>query len=389
MTQRDQSRSRSFVICIAVALCAIAFSIATSGGIEYALDKELPTWSRDKAVLITGANAGLGLATALRIARAGTANTIILACRNPSKCQVAMQDAVSILPEGATTRVLTVELDLSKRDSVMKGAHAIQEALSDQETADQDVVPDLDVLINNAGVAFAWNSKEFVEGVETHMAINHLSHFLLTHRLLPNLLAAAGKRTGANMSPPRVVHVSSLTAIGSWRDVSLGWKNPNPRKAMGRWFNFFDCIRYYSQSKRANLMQTWELHKRYEGAGIISVAAHPGYTRSEIFRKVQMPLSSGWIKELATKNPYLSMSTDDGATMQLMAAFAPPDIVPSGSHVVPKYWTTGTPVLIPRLLSGFSLHYNSFSEKDTANLWDASMKELGIEEFGKLESGMA
>ncbi|KAL3942540.1 MAG: hypothetical protein SGBAC_003286 [Bacillariaceae sp.] len=380
MTGQGHSRSRLLVICIAVALFAITFSIATSGDIDAVLDEELPTWSEDKNVLITGANAGLGMATALRIARAGTAKTIIMACRNPTKCKAAMQDAMSVLPEGATTRVQTVELDLSQRDSVVQGSYAITEALSEEATADKGIVPHLDVLINNAGVAFAWNSKEFVEGVETHMAINHLSHFLLTHRLWPNLLAAT------TVSAPRVVHVASITAIGSWRDASLGWKNPNPRHDMGRWYNFLDCIRYYSQSKRANLMQTWELHKRYyEAAGVISVAAHPGYTRSEIFSKVQIAGSTSWIKRMVMTKSYMNMSPDDGATMQLMAAFAPSSIVPSGSHVVPKYWTAGSPVLIPKLLCGFSLHYNSFSEEDTANLWDTSMKELGIEEFGMLE----
>ena len=79
------------------------------------------------------------------------------------------------------------------------------------------------------------------------------------------------------------------------------------------------------------------------------------------------------------------MSANDGATMQLMAAFAPPDVVPSGSHVVPKYWTAGHPILIPSLLHGFSTHYISFTEKDSASLWNASMKELGIEEFGKFQ----
>ena len=154
---------------------------------------------------------------------------------------------------------------------------------------------------------------------------------------------------------------------------------------MGRLYNFFDCIRYYSQSKRANLMQAWELHKRYESMGITSVAAHPGYTRTQIFNKAHLPFLTKWMKDLFLTRTLFSMSTNDGATMQLVAAFAPPDVVPSGSHVVPKYWTTGSPVLIPSLLPGFSLHYNSFTENNCASLWNTSMKELGIEEFGKLE----
>jgi NAD(P)-dependent dehydrogenase (short-subunit alcohol dehydrogenase family) len=210
-----------------------------------------------------------------------------------------------------------------------------------------------------------------------HMAINHLGHVLLTHYFWNNILASVRE--------PRIVHVSSLTAIASWRDASLGWYDPNPKEDMGKVYNFLDSIRYYSQSKRANLMHTWELHKRYKDLGVSSVTPHPGYSRSEIIGKVRLPLFPDWWKELLTVNPILSMSTEVGAKTQLLAAFAPLDVVPSGSHVVPKYWTSGRPIVLESLIKRFSTHFWTFSEKDSANLWIETLRELGISEFGKVQ----
>lgn len=357
---------------VLVALCAIALSIATSGDIEFDLDESLPVWSNNKTVVVTGANAGLGLATVLRIAHAGTAKNIVLACRNVEKCQRAVEEVQEALPANSATRVHRVIVDLASRDSIVQGARSLQELLSNDNQK-----PAVDVLINNAGVAYAWNTKEFVEGVETHMAINYLGHVLWTHCLWPNLLLAGEDGT----TLPRVVLLSSLTANGSWRDASIGWKDPNPTD--NKWYNLLDCIGFYGQSKRANLMFAWELHKRY-GHVIDSVAAHPGYARSEIFWNMRNDFFTQWIRELLANFDLISMSSHDGASMQLMAAFAPQNVVPSGSYVVPKYWTKGSSILIPSLLTRFSLHYKSFTDKDSASLWDASMKELGINEFGQV-----
>lgn len=372
--------------CIACAFCALAFSYVTSGDIDAVLDKELPQWSQNKSIVVTGGDSGLGLATALRVARAGTAKTIVLVCPDPEDGKVAVKTILSELPQDSTTRVELAVLDLSNRESVMHGAAAIEEALSDERSEDGIHLPVLDVLINNAGIAFPLQTKtenkNADEGaIEEHIAINYLGHFLLTHRLWPNLLAAAGSKTE---STPRVVNVASITANMSYRPATFGWTrntdSSNARPSKPERYSFLQRFMYYAQSKRAILMQTRTLHQQFETTGVSSVAAHPGHARTGIFFK--MDHLSSWLQDFFATNPFMTMSTNEGVSMQLMAAFAPPDIVPSGSYVVPKYWTAGRPVLIPSLGSG-SLHYRGFSEDDRAALWDASLKELGIDEFGK------
>lgn len=367
---------QSLMLCVAVALIAIALPLLLSADIDMT-SEELTRLAQDRSILVTGANSGLGLATVKLIGQLGTAKNVLLVCRNVAKCEEARNQVQLELPESSNTQVLTVQLDLANRTSIAEGARVVQHYLSDIDHSHSGTAP-LDILINNAGVAFAWGSKDFVEGVEMHMGINHLGHVLLTHMLWKNLLASS---FGA-----RIVHVSSLGAFLSWRDGTLGWYDRNPNDDMGKLLNTLDSMRYYFQSKRANLMQTWELHRRYSTeSGISSVASHPGYTRSEGILKFQLPLCPDFLKEWLHSNRLMSMSTEEGAKTQLLAALAPNDIVPSGSHVVPKYWTTGNPILLESLMKRFSTHFWTFSETESSSLWDESMKALGISEFGKLQ----
>lgn len=374
--QPSRRPSTLLVFGVGVALFSILLPIFISGEVRITIDEELPRLAKDRTILVTGANAGLGLATVKLIAQAGTAKKLILACRNTGKCENAQKEVKQQLPENCTTQVLTVHLDLANRNSIIIGARSVQQHLSNGNDGNDSRPPALDVLINNAGIAFAWDSKDFVQGVEMHMAVNHVGHVLLTHHLWENILTS--------IKDPRIVHVSSITAMASWRGACLGWYDKNPKDDMGRIYNSFDSIRYYSQSKRANLMQTWELHKRYKDLGISSVASHPGYTRSELVRKMRLPLLSEWLKDQILARAMLSMSTEEGAKMQLLAAFAPQEVVPSGSHVVPKYWIFGRPVLIDSLMKRFSTHFLAFSEKDSDDLWHSTLRELGIAEFGKV-----
>ena len=259
-------------------------------------ENKLQELLQNRTVLVTGANSGLGLATVKHLARIGTANKIMMACRNATRCKAAKQEVENDLPESSTTKVITVSLDLANRTSIADGALAIQNELASEESGTTGT---LDVLINNAGVAYAWSSKEFVDGVEMHMAINHLGHALLTHYLWKNLLAST---RGA-----RMVHVSSLGALVSRHDSSDGWYEENSPPVQGKFRNTIDSMRYYFQSKRANLQQTWELHRRYADIGITSVASHPGYTTSDIILKTQLPLCPEFAMRWLRRNKWGSM----------------------------------------------------------------------------------
>jgi NAD(P)-dependent dehydrogenase (short-subunit alcohol dehydrogenase family) len=201
-------------------------------------------------VVITGANTGLGLASARALAAKRA--RVVLACRDVSKGEAALrtvqQDAAGPPPE-------LVELDLADLQSVRSCAAGL---ISEVEA--------LDVLVNNAGV-MATPLRRTADGFESQIGINHLGHFALTGLLLPKLLAARS---------PRVVNVSSVGhRMGPIRLDDLNWE----RGRYQRWSA-------YGQSKLANLLFTAELQRRATDAGspLLAAAAHPGNSNTELGR---------------------------------------------------------------------------------------------------------
>ena len=120
-----------------------------------------------RTALITGANAGIGLRTAGVLAARGA--HVILACRNPDKAEQAARQIAAASPE-ATTSV--VRLDLASQSSVRSGAEEIRTRF-----------PELDLLINNAGVMDV-PLQRTEDGFELTLATNHLGPFALTGLLL-------------------------------------------------------------------------------------------------------------------------------------------------------------------------------------------------------------
>ncbi|MFJ9852654.1 oxidoreductase [Streptomyces sp. NPDC101150] len=238
-----------------------------------------------RVVLVTGANSGLGLATTRALARKGA--HVILAVRDEAKGRRAVAE---ITAEHPAARLEVRQLDLADLDSVR--------AFSERLHADR---AHLDVLINNAGVMAPPRTLS-AQGHEVQFAANHLGHFALTGLLL-DLLEA-----GDN---PRVVTVSS----------------PNHRQGT----LFFDDLSgerkyspmgYYNQSKLANAVFGWELHKRLTAADspVRSLLAHPGYTATNL----QTSAPVGMVKLLFGRLLLpLAQSPDRGALSQLYAATAP------------------------------------------------------------------
>lgn len=134
-------------------------------------------------ILITGANTGIGFATAEQLVKQG--QHVILACRNPQKAQAA-QDQLRALNQG---QVDVVGLDLNSLDLTRKAADDIAERYGS-----------LDVLINNAGL-FAKTKQFSADGFEQQFGVNYLGHFLLTQKLLPVLQKAP---------QARIVHLASI-----------------------------------------------------------------------------------------------------------------------------------------------------------------------------------
>ena len=181
-----------------------------------------------KVYIITGSNTGLGFETAKHIVLMG--GTVILACRSVDKAAIA-RDSILHSTKCAPTKVFVIKLDLCGFDSVRKFVKEFR-SLS---------LP-LNGLINNAGVMMPERVLT-QDGFETVFTANHLSHFLLTNLLLPQL----EKTSGRVINVTSTLH-KSLTSF-NFDDV-MSVKN-------------YSLFGTYSQSKLANILFTTELQKRY------------------------------------------------------------------------------------------------------------------------------
>ncbi|WP_343948941.1 oxidoreductase [Nonomuraea longicatena] len=239
----------------------------------------------ERTFVVTGANSGLGLATTRAVARKG--GHVILAVRDEARGRRAMADLTAGLPE---SRLETRPLDLADLESVRAFADGLRRDHAR-----------LDVLVNNAGVMAPPRTLS-AQGHEIQFAANHLGHFALTGLLL-DLLAG-----GAD---PRVVTVSSTNhrrARIFFDDLS-GERKYSP---MG----------FYNQSKLANAVFGWELHRRLAQAGspVRSLLAHPGYTSTSLQTGGPVGLVSLLFGRILSP---LAQAADQGALPQLYAATAP------------------------------------------------------------------
>ena len=205
-----------------------------------------------KVVLITGANTGIGRATAEALAARGA--RIILACRSAEKTKPVL-DAIA----AAGGKADFVALDLADLDSVRACAEAV---LAKDEP--------LHVLINNAGLAGLKGLTK--QGFEITFGTNHLGHFLLTELLLPRLRASA---------PSRIVNVAS----GShYQAKGIDWD------ALRKPTAHLTGMPEYEVSKLANVLFTKELARGRAGKGVHSYALHPGVVASDAWRQMPWPI---------------------------------------------------------------------------------------------------
>jgi len=204
-----------------------------------------------RTVLVTGANSGLGLATAEALAGAGA--RVLMACRNAEKAARALELVAAHAAHRGGPEPEVVSLDLADLASVQACAGVVS-----------GLVERLDVLVNNAGV-MALPLRRTADGFEMQFGTNHLGHFALTGHLLPTLLRA---------DVPRVVNVSS----NAHKFGKIRWDDPNwERGRYSKW-------QAYGQTKLANLLFSSELQRRaLAGATkLVAASAHPGYTATEL-----------------------------------------------------------------------------------------------------------
>ncbi|MFD3418769.1 oxidoreductase [Streptomyces decoyicus] len=262
-----------------------------------------------RSAVITGANSGLGYATARELARHGA--RVLLACRDEGRGRAALDRLRSEVP---TAEAEFRRLDLADLSSVRDFAATLDDFDGDR----------LDLLINNAGV-MALPYRTTADGFEMQFGTNHLGHFALTGLLMPKLLATPGAR---------VVTVSSmLHALGDLDHTDL-----NSARSYRRWIA-------YGRSKSANLLFVHELTRRLAAAGsqVVAAAAHPGYASTNLMTagvRMEGRSSAEQIIDLGTR--LIAQSPDGGALGVLCAATAPhmrPD-----SFIGPRNGLRGAPV---------------------------------------------
>lgn len=198
----------------------------------------------DRTIVVTGASSGLGTATTIALASRGA--HVILANRSTDRSRDLMDRIRQRHPSASLEHL---PLDLADLDSVQAAAARLT-----------DRHPRIDALIANAGV-MAPPLMRTADGFELQLGVNHLGHVALIGRLLPQLLAAEAARV--------VVVTSTAHRLGDIDLDDLNWET----RPYHRWVA-------YGRSKLANLLHVDELQRRFDQAGVdtIAVAAHPGYT---------------------------------------------------------------------------------------------------------------
>ena len=191
----------------------------------------------NKTIIITGANAGIGKAAAIQLAKLGA--TVIMACRSAKRGAQALDDVCKAANSGKVELML---VDMSSQQSI----HQFVDAFKMRHHH-------LDVLIHNAA-NFDLSLKRPVltaDGVETIFATNHIGVFLMTGLLLDVLKASA---------PSRIITVASKGLI-THPFIDIEFDNLNGERK-------FDPQHAYYHSKQAQVMFTYDLAERLKGTGM-------------------------------------------------------------------------------------------------------------------------
>ena len=252
----------------------------------------------NKTVIVTGGNSGIGLETAVGLARLG-ANVIITA-RDAERGKQAVADIKA--RSGSDTVDLAV-FDLGSLASTRAGAAELL-----------DRCPRIDVLVNNAGVVLT-ERRETIDGFESTFAINHLGPFLLTDLLLDRIKASA---------PARIVNVASSAHKGARNGLDFGDLQAT---------NGYRGMRVYSQSKLANILFTKELARRLEGTGVTVNAVHPGTVRTGYGRDGD---STGLLRIGLAIGSRFFLSPEKGADTSVYLASSPDVADITGEYFVKR-----------------------------------------------------
>lgn len=281
---------------------------------------------KGKIAIVTGSNTGIGYETALDLYKKGA--KVYVACRNEEKALNAIE---RMKANNGTGELVYGHLDLASLNSVKAFANVV---INNEQR--------LDLLINNAGIMIPPPSKT-EDGFEIQWGVNFAGHFALTGHLYSLLEATKGSR---------VVTLSS----NAHRGAVIDFENFRLEKEYSPW-------REYGQSKLADLIFALELEKRLRANGkqLISLAAHPGYSETDL----QKYMDKDMLASLTL------MTAKDGAQPTLTACLS--EDAKGGQYWGPDGFDEqrGKPGLA-------KIHTVALDETLNAKLWDWAMKATEV-----------
>jgi len=274
---------------------------------------------KDKICLVTGATDGIGKVTAMSLARMGA--TVVGVGRNAQKTAAVTQEIKQATGNQAIEFLVA---DLSQVRQVRQVATEFKRRYAR-----------LDVLVNNAGGYFA-RRQETAEGREMTWALNHLNYFVLTNELLDILKASA---------PSRIVNVSSDAHQGS----SLNLNDVEFKQGYGQGW------KPYAHSKLANVMFTYELARRLNGANVTANALHPGFVATKFGH------NNGSLVSILMRSiqKLVALTPEKGAQTSIYLASAP-----AVEGVTGKYFSNS------KVAASTKASYDTAA---AARLWDLSL----------------
>ena len=246
----------------------------------------------ERVALVTGATAGIGLETAVGLARTGI--RVIVHGREEARAEHARY---IVADRSGSTHIETAVADFASLAQVR--------ALAERVLSAHDR---LDVLVNNAGlIAPRFGLSE--EGYERTIAVNHLAPFLLTNLLVERLRASA---------PSRIVTVASMAHRGAQLDLAT-WTRPQD----------WAPLTAYGRSKLCNILFTRALATRLEGRGVTATCLHPGVIATKIGDTAGTVAGFGW----RLIKPFLA-SVERGAATSVFLATVPDPMPFHGKYVI-------------------------------------------------------
>ena len=276
-----------------------------------------------KICMVTGANSGIGKATALALAQMGA--TVVMVCRDRVRGEEAKSE---ITTQSRNNAVDLLQADLSSQQSIRQLVENFQHHYTH-----------LHVLINNAGAAFP-GRRETVDGLEMTFAVNYLAPFLLTNLLLDVLKASA---------PARIVNVSSAVQAS-------GYIQMDDLQAE----KLYRPMRTYPQSKLAVVLFTYELARRLQETGVTANCLHPGFVATNFGQSDVGPAVRLLVKLIGS----FGASLQEGAKTSIYLASSPEVEGVTGTYFVKS---------IPKRSAAIS-----YDESLQRQLWEQSAKLVNL-----------